>query len=445
MITTPICDFVQAYIKQKTVRGHMPGHGGQPLLGMEPWDITEVAGADSLYEAEGIIKQSEENASALFGCPTCYSAEGSSQCIKAMVYLALQWAKLQGKQPLIAAGRNAHRAFAAAAALTDAKVAWLYPREGESYLSCCPSAEDVETLLLREQPAALYLTSPDYLGHMADIASIARVCKKYRVLLMVDNAHGAYLRFLQPSLHPMDLGADICCDSAHKTLPVVTGGAYLHLSREMEQAFPLPQVKKAMALFGSTSPSYLILQSLDAANPLLATSFRERLAQTVAGRKRLGQHLEAAGYALAGDECIKITIQTKPYGYTGVEMAQCLRQQGVECEFCDPDYLVLMPGVMMAAEDEERLAQALLSLPKKPPLPETPPAFSRLERAMSIREAVMSPSEILPVEESEGRILADVSVGCPPAVPILFSGEKIDKNAMHCFRYYGITHLDVVK
>lgn len=100
------------------------------------------------------------------------------------------------------------------------------------------------------------------------MAALAAVCRRAGVLLAVDNAHGAYLKFLSPSRHPMDLGADLCCDSAHKTLPVVTGGAYLHIAHQAPELLHR-QAKASMGLWGSSSPSYLILQSLDAANELL--------------------------------------------------------------------------------------------------------------------------------------------------------------------------------
>ena len=445
-MNTPICDFVAEYSRRNMIRGHMPGHKGVPVLGMEPMDITEIQGADSLYEADGIIRESEENASLLFGCPTFYSTEGSTQCIKAMVYLALQFAKRQGKKPLIAAGRNAHKAFVTAAALMDADVEWIFPKKNESYLSCCPTAEETDAFLGAHHPCALYLTSPDYLGHMADIQGITKVCKKHGVLLLVDNAHGAYLRFLEPSLHPMDLGADLCCDSAHKTLPVLTGGAYLHLSDDMAKVFPRAQVKKAMSLFGSTSPSYLILQSLDKANELLANDLPERIRDAADSQSLFnGYFTEEAGHTLAGNEPLKITVKCKPSGYTGTELADILRKENVECEFCDPDYLVLMRSVMGDFWRAMPWERVLLMLKKKPPIPDAPPMFSKPEKVLRIREALMAPSEMIPAEKSLGRVLAGVTVGCPPAVPIVVSGERIDENALRCFAYYGISHVDVVK
>ena len=263
---TPICDFVNAYANANAVRVHMPGHKGVSRLGCEVRDITEIGGADVLYRSYGIIRESEDNAAKLFGTArTVYSTEGSSLCIRGMLFLAMQ---ATGRRTFLA-GRNAHSTFVTACALLDAQVDWLWGDGGLT--TCAVTAEMVDEALGQAdaKPAAVYVTSPDYLGGLADIPTLAEVCHRYGTLLLIDNAHGAYLRFLTPSQHPLDLGADLCCDSAHKTLPALTGAAYLHLSEKLPSYFR-EETKTALALFGSTSPSYLILQSLDAANALLA-------------------------------------------------------------------------------------------------------------------------------------------------------------------------------
>ena len=234
-VETPIADFVRRYAESGTARFHMPGHKGRPFLGCEPFDITEIGGAGELYEndPESIIARSERNAARLFGAArTCYVTEGSSQCIRAMVRLSLL-ARPAGTPPVIAAGRNAHRALLYAAALCGAEIAWLWPDGRESLCRCTITPEILRRTLrgLSAPPAAVWLTSPDYLGGRADIPALAEVCREFQTPLLVDNAHGAYLRFLTPSQHPLDLGAELCCDSAHKTFPVLTGGAYLHIRR----------------------------------------------------------------------------------------------------------------------------------------------------------------------------------------------------------------------
>ena len=434
---TPICDFVQAYCGSDPLRTHMPGHKGVSLLGFEHLDITEFDGADSLYEASGIIAESEANAGSLFGAHTFYSTEGSSQCIRAMLHLAALHAKAAGKQPVIAAGRNAHRVFLSAAALLDLQVNWLYPSRADSYLSCPITALDLDKALNKAPAAAVYVTSPDYLGNMLDIQGLAEVAHRHGCLLLVDNAHGAYLKFLTPSRHPMDLGADICCDSAHKTLPALTGAAYLHISKNAPGLL-FKQAKAALALFGSTSPSYLILQSLDAVNGYLDAGYPKILGDFIEKTVHLKQILTAHGYQLRGSEPIKLTVDAKAYGYTGHELAQLLARQKILTEFHDPDYLVMMLTPQTGEAGLRRLEQALLSIPKKAPVLPPPPAFHRCESAMSIRQAMLTPGKMRKAEQCLGKILVSASVGCPPAVPVVVCGERIDRQAIACFQYYGI-------
>lgn len=445
-MNTPICDFVNEYAKSKAERLHMPGHKGVPLLGFEAYDITEIDGADSLYEADGIIAESEKNAGLLFGCDTFYSTEGSSQCIKAMVHLAVLYAKSKGNTPLIAAGRNAHKAFMNALALTDCNVMWLYPEDKSSYLSCRITAEILEKSITSSEtkPSAVYVTSPDYLGNITDLKGISAVCKKHGILLLVDNAHGAYLKFLPRSLHPMDCGADMCCDSAHKTLPVLTGGAYLHISNAANPFFS-ENAKDSLVLYGSTSPSYLILQSLDKANEYVSDGYGGKLADFCGKTANAKKILEANGYELYGNEPLKITIKTKPYGYYGNEFAEILKKQGIICEFSDKDFIVFMLTPENGSEGLEKLADALISIPRKEKIGEIPPRIPVLSSAMSIRDAVFSPCETVPTNQAQGRILAQANVACPPAVPVAVCGEVITEDAVKCFEYYGINQVRVVK
>lgn len=445
-MTTPICDFVARYAAVQPLRLHMPGHKGRNVLGLEQADITEIPGADVLYHPTGIILESERNAAALFGTGrTVYSTEGSSLPIRAMVYLTALYAASLGKRPLIAAGRNAHKVFITAAALLDVDVAWLYPENGGNLLSCEITPEGLDGYLknTRELPTAVYITSPDYLGNMADVGGLSKVCRKFGCLLLVDNAHGAYLNFLPESCHPMALGADLCCDSAHKTLPVLTGGAYLHISGSAPELFSLA-ADQAMALFASTSPSYLILQSLDKANEALSSSWVEALHRAAGEWEKVKARLRIFGYSLAGQEPLKLTILPKDYGYTGDELSRILEEKNVFCEFSDPDHLVLMLPVEYDPELPDRLTEAFLKIPRREAISIPAPALHRAETVLRPHDALFLPSRMVPVAEAAGRIMADPTVSCPPAIPVVCSGERIEEWAVEAMEYYGITQVRVV-
>ncbi len=443
-MNTPVVDFVKRYIESNTVRLHMPGHKGKSFLGCESWDITEVKGADALFEAEGILAQSEENATNLFGSRrTCYSTEGSSHCIRAMLYLAVT-NRPSGASPTVVAARNVHRAFVSAAALLDLDVEWLWPEESRSLCGCPVTPDSLDRTLssLPSPPAAVYLTSPDYLGGMAELSSLAEVCHHHRTLLAVDNAHGAYLRFLEPSLHPLDLGADLCCDSAHKTLPVLTGGAYLHISKSAPRGLE-EHAKTALALFGSTSPSYLTLCSLDLCNRYLAEGYPARLQGAISRLKALKTELVNWGWQVEESDPLRVTLKA-PQGTTGQELAERLRLGGVECEYADRDFLVLMATPENTPQD---LEQALTALGRNQAPPANTPSLplAKGKRVCSIRQALFSPHQLIPSREALGRTCAAPTVGCPPAVPIAVAGEEIGPEALELFQYYNVSTVDVLK
>lgn len=434
-MNSPICDFVREYEKKKTARFHMPGHKGK-----EKRDITEIDGADELFSPTGIIAESEKNASEIFSAHTFYSCGGSTLCAQATVMLLAQYAKKSGKNNLILACRNAHRSFVNAVATVEIGVEWIYPRKG-GYISCEADASDLEEKIKKCAPVAVYITSPDYLGNIADIKAISQVCKKYGVLLAVDCAHGAYLKFFDQ--YPTDLGADICFSSAHKTLPVLTGGAYLHISHSAPDFFK-ENAKNAMSVFASTSPSYLILQSLDKFN-VEADGFGKSVRAFKKTSDDLKERIEKCEFILTGDETCKITLLTKQKGYTGTEIAEILEKNGIYPEFYDNDGVVLMISPENNMSDFELLVSTLENIKTRKAIDILPPDVYRGEKAMSLRDAMFAVSENVPVGKSLGKICADTALHCPPAIPIVTLGERISKAHIDALKYYGKSEIRVVK
>lgn len=443
-MNTPIVDFVKKYVQNKAVRAHMPGHKGAPLLGMEALDITEIDGADNLFAPNGIIAESEKNASEIFSSKTFYSAGGSTLCIQAMLYLTALLAVSRSEKPLILAARNAHKAFINAAALLDIDVRWIFPKDG-TYFSGTITEKEVKEAIESsgEKITAVYITSPDYLGNISDIKAISKICRQNNILLLVDNAHGAYLKFLPKSKHPIDLGADMCCDSAHKTLPVLTGGAYLHIADEIHE-ISKEKAKEAMSVFASSSPSYLILQSLDIFNGR-AEDFKQKLSCFSPKVKDFKEKVVSLGFEICGDEELKVTVKPKSYGYTGGELAIILERGKIYPEFYDNDHLVLMLSLYNTDEELERIFDVLKCIERKDAIKSRPPKLIRPKAAMTVREAMLSVCETLPVEDCLGRVSASSAICCPPAVPIVSYGEVIDEDIIKCFEYYGIDYCNVVK
>lgn len=439
-MTTPIKDFTDKYAQSGFIRAHMPGHKGK--MPLSACDITEIKGADSLFEADGIIAESEKNASEIFHThKTVYSAGGSTLCIFTMLAMCL----MNGKNRRVAAARNCHRAFINACIHLDAQVEWIYPRYENTLVSGEITPEAVENAILRSDPACVYLTSPDYLGRITEIDEIAKICRRHKVMLLVDNAHGAYLNFIGDTpMHPCYHGADICCDSAHKTLPVLTGGAYLHIMDPEAERYE-GYAKEIMSMFGSTSPSYLIMRSLDECNAFMEEKAGEYFSRMAEASENVKLSL-SQGWHIEETEPGKLTLFAPPSGFTGTELADILRTHGIECEYADHTHIVFMLTGLDISEIEA-IGKVLSSIPQRRiyvPCPEISD-FPPLERAMSLREAAFSESCEIPVDEAAGRICARAVSCCPPGIAAVAGGEIFSKESINILKNYSIFKVNVVK
>ena len=180
---------------------------------------------------------------------------------------------------------------------------------------------------------------------------------------------------------------------------------------------------------------------MDLCNKYLAGEFPAQLAETVKRISRLKGQLRTRGWDVADSEPLKIVVRTS----SGTALADGLRRHGVECEYADPDHLVLMASPQNQVEDYERIWLAFSSCERKTEEHKAPLGMAPPERVMSIRQALLSPWEEVPADQAVGRICAAPSVSCPPAVPVVVSGERIEADAAEVFRYYGISSVYVVK
>ncbi len=446
MSHTPLHDALNEYIKKDWARFHMPGHKGAPFGLFEQisaYDVTEVEGTDSLFEDDGPLADLEREYTRLYGTKgTMLSAGGSTLCIQTML-------KLVGKPgaPIIA-GRNIHTSAVNAMSLLDLRPVWLYPnREGESLIGRIKADSVEQALCAHPDACAVYLTCPDYFGVCSDIAAISAICKSHGVALLVDNAHGAHLKFLSKEccphpLHPMDLGADLCCDSLHKTLPVFTGGALLHCNREEY----VQNAKRDMTVFGSTSPNYLIMLSADYTAGWLQEEGPALLSQTALRCERLRELARNQGFRVADGLCdpMRITLILTGTGYSREAFRRHLRRFGIMEEFLSENGCVLLCSPFNREEDYRRLTQMILHA--KPQNSESSPYPMFCPCAeLTLREAMFAPWETIPIEDAGGRIAAEVQSPCPPGIPLIMPGEKICKDYIKILKNYGISFIRVVQ
>ena len=196
--------------------------------------------------------------------------------------------------------------------------------------------------------------------------------------------------------------------------------------------------KKALEMFGSTSPSYLILQSLDLCNAYLANGYKDKLNDCIKKVEKLKMQLSANGWKVQQSDPLKLTALS-----TGINLSERLRQNAIECEYEDPDYTVMMftPETPDAAYEKIVSASGVCDLEINPPELN----LSVPEKCMEISDALFSQNERVSLENAVGRVVADTSVGCPPAVSVVVSGEKISEQTAAIMKYYGIDKITVVK
>lgn len=428
---TPYFDSM-ARLSTLRARFFMPGHKGNPaaipLLGdVLRYDMTEVEGADDLSHPSGALLQSQANMAKACGSgATLYSAQGSTGCIQAMLTL---FTKPGG--PVILA-RGCHAAAVRALVFLDARPLWLPTQNGRL------TPEILAPCLEKYPGAPVYLTSPDYYGRMADIPALSALCRRHGSPLLVDNAHGAYLPFVHPARHPLHLGADATADSAHKTLPCLTGAALLHLK---DPALAAP-AREALNLYTSTSPNFLILQSLDLCAGLLLTNppdFDAAAARLAAACAKTPHLVEAC------DEPLKLCLLPPKGGWPAEEVLAALAEAGILPEYEDGTRIVLMAGPYNREEDFALLEEVLAAFPPKDPLPYGEPPMALPEVKLPPREAYFAPREKIPVQQAAGRVAASIDAPCPPGVPLVVPGEVLTKKEAALLAAGGILRVDVVK
>jgi len=425
----PIVDMSAQYTASDTARFHMPGHKGiaiSDLAEIYAAHITELPFSDELCHPTGVIAGAERLAAECFGVQhTLFSAGGASLCIGAMLSVSA------GRRVLF--DRSIHQSVINAIGLLNIDPVFtdvtIDPATG---IPQPVTAMMIEPYLQQDATiAAVFVTGENYYGRCCDYELLSAVCARYNVPLLVDNAHGTHLKFLNNGRHyPGHYNTALYCDSAHKTLPVLTGGAYLHVNAD---GFDPALLKLHMERLASSSPSYPIMASLDGArhwceeNPL---AFQQAAEQWQPIREAIAQ----LGYTLPlTDDPLRLVINTASKQIDARKLNHFLLERLVVCEMADVSNLVLLVSPFNRPRDFERLIQALRhaekpdirkSLKTDEIIPQI--AFAK-ETVLSIREAMRRPCKAVSIDEARGKICAQSAVVYPPAIPLALPGQIISR------------------
>ncbi|ERM91804.1 ornithine decarboxylase [Caldanaerobacter subterraneus subsp. yonseiensis KB-1] len=444
-MSTPLYDALMEYVKKETVPFHMPGHKQGRVLPKEyienlaKIDLTEVPGLDNLHNPDGPILEAEKLAAKAFGSKQAFFlVNGSTAGIYAAMYAVLN------PTDKVLVMRNSHKSVYNGVVLTQSIPVYLLPEiDYENGIAMGIDVEKLEEVLQKERDVkAVVVTHPNYYGFCSDIEKIVDIVHKYGKILIVDEAHGAHFPFSNnlPKTS-IKAGADIVVQSLHKTLTSFTQTSILHLNSDRVDVVRL---KYSLSLFQSTSPSYILMSSIDMAREYMEKEGKKRLEEVIQlalyvrreidkmeGIRCLGEDI-VGRYGIVDFDVTKLTISVKNLGIEGPEAEDFLRREcNIQVEMSDV-YNIL---AMVTVGDDEKRVKMLLEGLKKLSKNRKRVKFGDRILFPSLPEMELTPSEAVrkkkvrvPFEKAEGAISADFVTPYPPGVPLICPGERIEKD-----------------
>ena len=416
-----LLDLLEEYNKSGYSRFHMPGNKGVLDINLS-YDVTELDCTDDLYCSNGAIKASEKLISDIYGSAnSVFSTGGNTLCIQAMMYLAMP----SGGTMIVA--KNAHKSVINAMGILDITPVWVNFDKNNIIF------EEIENAIKNHPEAqAVFITSPDYFGAMADVQKIKSVCKN--LTLLVDNAHGSHLVFFKK--HPISLGADLCADSAHKTLPVLTGGAFLHIGENFSK---INKIK-----YEDVSPSFLTLLSLEKCAFWFKNKGKTEFLKLDETIKKIKNKYSDILFKTNLQDPVRLTFDTANIGLSSQEFISHLEKFKVKPEFGINTKTVLIPSPFNGLADFKKLNLALKNISNKNFKLIIEEKNIDFCAKISIRNAIFSKNENIFVKNAENKISAQTVARCPPGIPIVIPGEIINKQKMNILEELGINCIKVV-
>ena len=445
-------DVLIEYKEADYVPFHMPGHKRRMIDFENPYnfDITEIDGFDNLHHATGILKEAEKYAAIVCQADeTHFLVNGSSCGILSAIFSATKQ-----KGELIMA-RNCHKSVYHAAELRELRTHYIYPELLPEGILGGISVEMVEEAFEKYPEAkTLILTSPTYDGVISDIKSIVKTAHARGVTVIVDEAHGAH--FLKESgfaKSAIRCGADVVIQSTHKTLPALTQTALIHIHKDYKYR---EKLRKYLTMFQTSSPSYILMASIDSAMHWYVEEGREAYKKYLSNLKKLRgafstqlKNLKLIDPQDVFDYDIsKVLISARECSINGEELhKKLLKKYHIQSEMVSAGYVLFMTSVADKEEDYHRFLEAVLEidgeLESASMKKNNEDSMGKPKALMPIYEAVEKKKKSLPLPESMGEISASYVYIYPPGIPLLTPGEKISERCVRCLQDYLDEGLDV--
>lgn len=444
----PLVDALIRFNKNKPLSLHVPGHKNGTLSGLPSdlcaalsYDVTELEGLDDLHEPNGAIREAQRKLAILYGAEhSFFLVNGSTVGNLAMIYATCR----RGETVIVQ--RNAHKSVFHAIELAGVHPVFVSPAWNEDVLTPgLVSVEQIEEALHSFPEAkAVVLTYPTYYGTANDgLEKVIRFCHAQGVPVLVDEAHGAHFVLGEPfPRSALEMGADVVVHSAHKSLPAMTMASFLHIRSNLVDP---ERIAHALHMLQSSSPSYLLMASLDDARAYVESYTAKDMAYFLEERQAFIEQLESIPglQPVKMDDPLKLTLRVA--GYSGFAVQQCLNAEGVYTELADLyQVLLILPLVKQDAcyplkTVYERINRALTKL--------TLGAFENQGevRPLVIHEKVSQltylPAELADLEsewisfkDAQNRVAAASIIPYPPGIPLLIGGETIGEEHIRSLR-----------
>lgn len=470
---TPLLDAIVEYTQERPVYFKIPGHryekGISPRWrqwtgdGIFRFDLTEAEGLDDLHCPEGVIREAQELAAGVFGAKATYFLVNGTTCGNEAMVLACA-----GEGDKIMIPRNAHKSVLMGLIMSGATPIYLMPRYDEKTGLCgCISPEDVEEGFRRHPDCkGVFLVSPTYYGVCSDIKAISEICHRHHAVLLVDEAHGGHLYFGAEAYGTGHLpqgaiqqGADLCAQSMHKVTGSLTQSSLLHVGSDR---IDRGKLESALHMVQSTSPSYLLMTSLDAARyelaqhgpemlqkaEMLASDARKRIEQ-IPGINCYGQEIK--NQAIFDLDTSRLVIEAE--GMTGFELADLLYEEyRVGMELADVRHVVAVVTYANEQEDMDRLVEALRQIASDYNVAKTDNHIENHKKisgikmtlpayVMSPRQAYFAEKKEIAWENARGKIAGEALIPYPPGIPLVNPGERISDEIWEYMENYRKNHL----